>query len=248
MKTILITGCSTGFGRDTARHFATHGWEVVATMRAPSGHAFDEPNVRILRLDVTEPSSIDAVVAEVGSLDAVVNNAGIGLMSVFEGTSGAYVRSIFETNLFGMMSVTRAFLPKLRERRGVVVNVSSSVTHRPLPLLAVYSASKAAMNAFSSSLALELAPLGVRVRVVAPGRAPSTAFGVNARATMQAGGVGVPEPYAAFVEQTLASFTAYDGPVTTSDDVVQAVWQAVTDPASPPMAPAGADAVASARA
>lgn len=244
MKTILITGCSTGFGHATARWFAERGWRVVATMRTPDEALFDGPNVRVLPLDVTDPESIDALAAQVPTVDAVVNNAGVGLMGVFEGAPESHVRSIFETNLFGTMAVSRAFLPALRASRGVLVNVSSSVTVAPFPLLSVYSASKAAMNAFSTSLAIELASVGVRVRVVLPGRAPSTAFGTNARASMAEGGVHVPEPYAPFVEQTLAAFMAYEGPVTTSDEVAEAVWRAVTEPSSPLVAPAGADAVA----
>ena len=113
----------------------------------------------------------------------------------------AGARELFETNTLGLIAMTRAVLPQMRERRaGVIVNVSSSVTLRPLPLLSVYTASKAAVNAFTESLALELEPFGIRARLVIPGRAPDTSFGDNARARMAG---GVLDAYAGFVQRVL---------------------------------------------
>jgi NAD(P)-dependent dehydrogenase (short-subunit alcohol dehydrogenase family) len=247
MQTILITGCSSGFGLDTARTFLERGWRVIATMRTPRADLLPaSAHVQVLPLDVTDAASIEALVARAGPVDALVNNAGVGLLGVFEGTPMAAVRGTFETNLFGAMAVTQAFLPQLRERRdGVVVNVSSSTTLLPLPMVAAYTASKAALNAFTESLALELEPFGVRVRLVLPGSAPDTAFGQNAQAAMRAQGVGVPEPYAEFAQAVFARMAARrGGPHTRAEDVAEAVWRAVTDPAAPLRQPAGADAVA----
>jgi NAD(P)-dependent dehydrogenase (short-subunit alcohol dehydrogenase family) len=112
-------------------------------------------------------------------------------------------------------------------------------------MLAVYTASKAALEAFTHSLALELAPVGVRAHVVLPGSAPETAFGQNARAMMERHGVTVPEAYAAFAQGVFARMGApRTGPVTRSADVVEAIWRAVTDPTTPVRLPAGADAAA----
>ncbi|MEZ4437240.1 MAG: SDR family oxidoreductase [bacterium] len=247
MKTILITGCSSGFGLETARRFLAGGWRVIATMRTPREDVLPaSPRLRVLPLDVTDPESIRAAVAEAGPIDALVNNAGVGLLSVVEGTSMEAVRAIFETNTFGAMAVTRAFVPQLRQRgAGVVVNVSSSTTLAPLPMLAVYTASKAALNAFTECLALELAPFGVRVRLVLPGMAPTTSFGENAFAQMQAEGVEVPEPYAAFRQGVFDEMAAKrSGPLTTSADVADVIWQMVSAPSGPVCRPAGADAVA----
>ena len=109
---------------------------------------------------------------------------------------------MFETNTIGTIAMTQAVLPQLRARRsGVVVNVTSTVTLRPLHLLSVYTASKAAVNAFTESLALELEPFGVRARVVLPGRAPDTAFGDNARVRM---GMNIPEAYGDIAAQVFA--------------------------------------------
>ncbi|QAT87893.1 putative oxidoreductase [Corallococcus coralloides] len=250
MKTILITGCSTGFGLDTARYFLERGWKVIATMRKPREDVLPRSeHLRVLPLDVTDPASIRELVEAAGPIDVLVNNAGVGLMGVFEGTSMETVRGTFETNTFGAMTVTQAFLPGFRQQKsGVIVNVSSGTTLKPLPLLAVYSASKAALNAFTESLALELQPFGVRVSLVIPGRSPETPFAQNAQARTKDQGVSVPEAYAGFVRSIFEQRAAHaSGPVTRSVDVVEAIWRAVNDPSSPLRLPAGADAVEMAR-
>ena len=247
MKTVLITGCSSGFGLEISRYFLAQGWKVIATMRSPRQDLLPpSENLRILALDVTEPDSIRAALDAAGPIDALVNNAGIGWLNALEGTSMEAVSDIFEANTFGTIALTQAVLPQFRERRaGVVVNVSSSVTLKSLPLLSVYTASKAAVNAFTESLALELEPFGIRVRIVLPGRAPETSFGDNARARMQGHGAGFPEAYSAVVADVFAGWENQPATeITRSIDVAEAVWQAVTDPASPMRIPAGADAVA----
>jgi NAD(P)-dependent dehydrogenase (short-subunit alcohol dehydrogenase family) len=242
MKTVLITGCSSGFGLETARYFLDREWKVVATMRTPREDVLPRSErLRVLALDVTDPDSVRQAVEAAGPIDVVVNNAGIGLMSVFEGTSMELAREIFETNTFGTMAVTQAVLPQFRQRRaGVIVNVTSSVTVKPLPLLSVYTASKAAVTAFTESLALELQQFNVRVRLVVPGRSPETPFGANARPRMQG---GIPEPYTEFAQSIFARM-GEPSLVTRSVDVAEAVWRAVNDPSSPLRIPAGADAVA----
>ena len=247
MPTILITGCSSGFGLATARLFATRGWDVVATMRSPRQDILPvSERIRVLPLDVTDAASIASAIGEAGSIDALVNNAGIGFLNALEGTPIETARDIFETNTLGTIAMMQAVLPQMRERRsGVVVNVTSSVTYKPLPLLSAYSASKAAVNAFSDSVAIELEPFGIRVHVVLPGRAPGTSFGDNARARMTS---GFPEPYTNLVQQVFAGWEQESGPVTSAGDVAEAVWQAVTDPSTPAHIPAGEDAIASSKA
>ncbi|MGN3965290.1 SDR family oxidoreductase [Burkholderia gladioli] len=246
-STVLVTGCSSGFGLDIARHFLAQGWRVVATMRTPREDLLPaSERLRVLPLDVTDADSIARCLAAAGPIDALVNNAGVGLLAPLEGTNPASVREVFETNVLGTIAMTQAVLPQFRERRaGVIVNITSTVTLRPLPLLAVYTGSKAAINAFTESLALELAPFEVRVRLVLPGRALATRFGDNARRLM---GDEVPAPYAAFRDRVFASVRDTSTPTTQSSDVAEAVWRAVTDPAAPMRIPAGADAVAAAAA
>lgn len=242
MKTVMITGCSSGFGLEIARHFLDRDWQVVATMRTPRADLLPASSrLRIVALDVTDADSIRAAVAAAGPVDALVNNAGIGVINPLEAVSMDTAHAVFATNTLGTIAMTQAVLPAMRERRaGVIVNVTSAVTLAALPLLAVYSASKAAVNAFTASLALEVESLGIRARLVLPGRAPDTRFGENARALMQG---DVPADYAPLLDKVFGGMRA-PGPVTHADDVVRAVWRAVTDPAAPLRIPAGADAEA----
>jgi NAD(P)-dependent dehydrogenase (short-subunit alcohol dehydrogenase family) len=240
MNTVLVTGCSSGFGLDTASYFLDHGWTVIATMRTPREDLLPpSDHLRILPLDVTDAGSIARAVDAAGPIDVLVNNAGVGMVSPLEGVSMDKIRELIETNTLGTIAMTQAVLPQMREQgSGVIVNVTSGVTFQPLPLMSIYTASKAAVNAFTESVALELEPLGVRV--VIPGRAPETPFGDNARGRM---GLNIPDAYQALAAQMFARFGA-GGDVTYSRDVSEAVWRAATDPTCPMRLPAGADAVA----
>ena len=246
MKTVPITGCSSGYELETARHFHAQGWRVVATMRTPrEGLLPRSDRLRTLPLDVTDPGSIAAAIDAAGPVDALVNNAGIGLFGAFEATPMATIREVFETNTFGVMAMTQAVLPQFRARRaGVLVNVTSSAVLAPMPLVAVYTASKTAIEGFTASLAHELGPFDVRVKLVEPGRGPDTAFARNSGARLE--GL-VPEAYAPYAQSVLADYAA-PGPLTTGSDVAEAVWHAATDASARLHYAAGPDAVALARA
>ncbi|SEF07796.1 Short-chain dehydrogenase [Burkholderia sp. WP9] len=243
MKTVLITGCSSGFGLEIARYFLTRDWQVVATMRTPRADVLPRSDrLRVLALDVTDPESIRKAVVAAGPIDVLVNNAGFGAASPAELIPMATVRDIFETNTFGTIALTQAVLRQFRQRQaGVIVNVTSSVTLKALPLIAAYSASKAAVNAFTESTALEVEPFGVRVRLVLPGRAPDTRFGENARTRIH----GFDHvSYADLAGRVVAGLQDASSPITRAGDVAEAVWRAATDPSSPMRIPAGADAEA----
>jgi NAD(P)-dependent dehydrogenase (short-subunit alcohol dehydrogenase family) len=156
---------------------------VVTTTRSPDAELLPATDrLRILRLEVTDPGSITRTVADAGAIDVLVNNAGFGAPAPIELTAPETTRSSFETNTLGTLAMIPAVLPALRKRRaGVIVNVTSTVTLKPLPLLGVYRASKAAVNALTESLAVEMEPFGVRVHIVLPGRSPEPRFGENAR-------------------------------------------------------------------
>jgi NAD(P)-dependent dehydrogenase (short-subunit alcohol dehydrogenase family) len=243
MKTVLITGCSSGFGLEIARYFLARDWQVVATMRTPRADVLPaSERLCVLALDVTDPESIRKAVEAAGPIDVLVNNAGFGAASPAELVAIETVRDIFETNTFGTIALTQAVVPQFRQRKaGVVVNVTSSVTLKALPLIAAYSASKAAVNAFTESMAVELEQFGVRVRLVLPGRAPDTQFGANARARMQDLDH---EAYADLASQVIAGLRNTSSPITRAEDVAEAVWRAATDASSPMRIPAGADAEA----
>ncbi|MGW2830186.1 SDR family oxidoreductase [Streptomyces sp. NPDC001286] len=243
MNTVLITGTSSGYGQQTARHFHAQGWNVVATMRTPRPGLLPESDrFRVVALDVTDPDSIAAAIEAAGPVDVLVNNAGVPSIGVFEGTPMARVREVFETNTFGVMATTQAVLPQFRERgSGVVVNVTSSVVLGHMPLSAVYKASKMAVEGFTASLALELEPFGVRASTVEPGACLTTNFA--ARATNGASPDElVPEPYRAFAKKAMDEFTGQDL-FTRESDVAETVWRAVHDTTGQLRFPAGPDAV-----
>lgn len=242
MKTVLITGCSSGYGLETARHFHAQGWNVVATMRSPSeGILPSSDRIRVLPLDVTDVRSISAAIEASGPIDVLVNNAGIGVVGAFEATPMLHVRKVFETNTFGVMAMTQAVIPQLRSRRsGVIVNVTSSVTLAPHPLAAAYTASKMAIEGFTGSLAHELAAFDVSVKLVEPGYAPTTRFAQNTDVRIED---LIPEAYAAFAAPIFAAF-AKPAMVTKETDVAEAVWQAANDASGQLRFPAGPDALA----
>ena len=246
MKTVLITGCSSGYGRETALHFHAQGWNVIASMRTPSDEGLPRSaRLRVVALDVTSAESIAAALAASGPIDVLVNNAGIGLFGAFEATPMATVRELFETNTLGVMAMTQAVLPGFRARRsGVVVNVTSSATLAPMPMVAAYTASKVAVEGFTASLAFELAAFEVRVKLVEPGYAPTTRFTSNGAGRMA--GL-IPEAYAPFAERIFAAMGQLSA-VTREVDVAEAVWWAANDETGQLRFPAGADAVALARA
>jgi NAD(P)-dependent dehydrogenase (short-subunit alcohol dehydrogenase family) len=242
MKTVLITGCSSGYGLETARHFLSQGWRVVATMRTPREDLLPRSErLRVLPLDVTQAASIAAALEAAGPVDVLVNNAGIGLFGALEATPMATTREVFETNTFGVIAMTQAVVPQFRARRsGIVVNVTSSATLVPMPLVAVYTASKTAIEGFTASLTHELQAFGVRVKLVQPGYAPTTGFTRNSEERLK--GL-IPEAYAPFAQSVFASLGQMTA-LTTAPDVAEVVWRAVNDASGQLRYPAGADAVA----
>ena len=178
-KIWFITGCSTGFGRELAQQALSRGDRVVLTARKPEqveDIAAKHPDTAlVLPLDVTSEQAIVKAVAEAeahfGQIDVLVNNAGYGYFSAIEEGEDDEVRRQFETNVFGLMSLTRHVLPGMRKRRsGHIVNVSSIGGLVAFPATGYYHATKWAVEGFSESLSKEVAPLGIKVTIVEPGR------------------------------------------------------------------------------
>lgn len=174
----LITGCSTGFGRELAKLVLARGWRAVVTARDPSKVAdiVEGHNGRalVLPLDVTQQVQIDEVVAETkqrfGRIDALVNNAGYGYLAAIEEGEDEAVRAMFETNVFGLIDMTKAVLPVMREQRsGLIVNISSIGGITSFAATGYYHATKYAVEGISESLAIEVKPLGIDVLIVEPG-------------------------------------------------------------------------------
>lgn len=203
-STVLVTGSSSGFGRAIARHFHANGWNVIASMRSPASEAEFTGRDRILvtRLDVQDRSTIGAAIesgiSAFGKIDIVINNAGFGLNGIFEGMPREKIIEQFDVNVFGVMDVTRAILPHFRSRRsGIIVNVSSGVGAFAIPLASQYTASKFALEGFSEAISYELAAVGITVKIVEPGAAPSTGF--PARSGSEAAAFATPADYDTFV-------------------------------------------------
>jgi len=175
-KTVLITGASSGFGRETVKSFAKKGWNVIASMRSPEKETelSGIEGVQVLRLDVTDKNSIreaiEAGIRTFGAIDVLVNNAGYGAFGALEAAPEDVIRQQFEVNLFGLIEVTKAVLPGMRARNsGVIINVSSVGGRMTFPFSTLYHATKFAVEGLTESLQYELNPLGIRLKIVEPG-------------------------------------------------------------------------------
>ncbi|MGW1797433.1 SDR family NAD(P)-dependent oxidoreductase [Streptomyces sp. NPDC001984] len=209
-KTVLITGASTGMGEAATFEYAARDWNVVATMRdtAKANPAFAGlDSVLVTRLDVTDRASIEQAVKEAvehfGAVDAVVNNAGYAQLGVVEEISPDQLRDQFETNVVGMVQVIQAVLPHMRERgSGHILNIGSMGGHVSLPTMAVYCASKSAVQNLTEGLAKEVGPLGIHVTLVEP-----AGYSTNFTANSKRPAVSLPAYAPAYA--AMADFAAY---------------------------------------
>ncbi len=175
-QTIFITGASSGIGKATVNHFQKKGWNVVATMRNTNdGQEFaNQENVLVLPLDVTNEKQIHEAVNKAievfGTIDVLLNNAGYGLGGPLEAIPMAKIRQQFEVNVFGLLAVTQAVLPTMRQQKsGTIVNISSIGGRVTLPLFSLYHGTKWGVEGITEALQYELDPLGIKVRIVEPG-------------------------------------------------------------------------------
>ena len=230
--TVFITGASSGIGAAAARLFADRGWNVAATLRSPEKAPDLGPTDRVatFRLDVTDATSIREAVAATldrfGSVDAVVNNAGFAVVGPFEAATPEEVRRQFDTNVFGLMDVTRAWLPHLRDRgRGTIVNVASVGGRVAFPLYSLYHATKWAVEGFTESLQYELAPIGIRVKIVEPGPIKTDFYGPSADV------VSKPRltAYDAFVARVLPAINKAGMSGASPELVARVIFRAATD-------------------
>lgn len=176
MKTILITGASSGIGRAAAKRFAAEGWNVIATMRSPEKEQeLDQlDHTLVTKLDVQDKASIakaiESGIEKFGRIDVLLNNAGFGVFGAFEASTDEQVKSQFDINVFGVMDVTRSILPHFRENQaGTIINITSQGGRVTFPTCSLYHATKFAVEGFSESLAYELLPQNIRVKIVEPG-------------------------------------------------------------------------------
>jgi NAD(P)-dependent dehydrogenase (short-subunit alcohol dehydrogenase family) len=244
-NTVLITGASSGFGKDAVRLFQKNGWNVIASMRSPEKEAelAGLDNVLLARLDVTDKNSIRKTVEEgiarFGSIDVLVNNAGFGSLGVLEAAPEEVIHQQFDVNLFGLINVTQGILPHMRgNRKGVIINVSSVGGRVAFPYSTLYHATKYAVEGLTESLQFELEPLGIQVKIVEPG-GYKTDFAGRSLATFGAGDLLDYQPaYAEFagkVDNWPMSDRVWE--------VAEAIFEAATDGSRQLRYPVGADAV-----
>jgi NADP-dependent 3-hydroxy acid dehydrogenase YdfG len=173
-RTILITGTSSGFGRETAERLARDGYRVFAAMRDTASRnrshadALRRQKIGVVELDVTDDGSVDraiaSILAEAGKINVLVNNAGIASVGVTEAFTADQAKAIFDTNVIGLLRVTRAVLPSMRrEREGLIINMGSVLGRMTFPFVGIYGASKMAIEALTDSIRLEVSQLGIDV-------------------------------------------------------------------------------------
>lgn len=185
-KTIFITGASSGLGKASAKLFAEMGWTVIATMRQPEKETelTQFSNIHLLKLDVSDIQQISAIAAKaeaISNVDVLLNNAGYGLMGPFEGTSDGQIAQQINTNFLGTILVTKSFLPYFRVRKkGAILSVTSSTANIPYPFVAVYAATKAAIETWTEGLSYELNNFGVTIKTIVPAYM-QTSFGSKAQ-------------------------------------------------------------------
>jgi NADP-dependent 3-hydroxy acid dehydrogenase YdfG len=186
-NTILITGASTGFGRDTAETLKRAGHAVFASMRDPEGknreHAdiLRKQDIEVIELDVTNNDSVERAVRSMldqsSRIDVLINNAGVASAGVTEAFTSEQAQALFDVNVFGLLRVTRAVLPIMRrQKRGLIINIGSILGRVTFPFFGIYGASKFAVEALSDSLRYELSQLGIEVALVQPSAYPTPMY------------------------------------------------------------------------
>ena len=242
--TILITGASSGIGKETAKLFAARGWQVIATMRNPqeSGDLACLDNVFLTKLDVTDSESIakavEAGLERFGKIDALLNNAGYGAYGPLEASTMERIRRQFDTNVIGLLETTKAVLPHLRKQgSGTIINISSIGGQMAFPLGSLYHGTKFAVEGLSESLYYELEAVGIRVKLVEPGMIATDFAG-------RSFDMANDESLSGYQPVVKGLFGSWSKELKTSEPIVVAevIWKAATDGASTLRYRAGADA------
>ena len=242
-KTIFITGASSGLGKATAKLFQNKGWNVIATMRNPKNETelSTLKNLTVLPLNVTDTEQINSTVTDILNrfeVDVVLNNAGYGLIGPLEAFSDQQINDQIQTNLFGVINVTRAFLPYFREKKkGMFINVTSTFGLLGYPTCSIYNASKFAVDGFSEGLSHELAQFGISVKVTAPGGMQTDFAGRSLQGAAHGAYIQLTEKVSeGYSEEQLANYTK-------AEDVAEVIFGAATDGKSQFRYIAGNDAI-----
>lgn len=243
MKTIFITGTSSGLGKAAARLFHDKGWHVIATMRDTSkaNDLSELEGVTILPLDISDPAQISIAAAKaiaLGDIDVVLNNAAYGALGPLESMTDEQVIKQVDTNLLGAIRITQAFLPHFREKKsGLFVNITSIAALVTFPFASLYNTVKWGLQGFSEAMSYELKPFGVQIKTIAPGFIHS-AFGANIQLTST-------PAYQTLLDRNMEIVTSSMNPETsgsTPEEIAAVVYEAATDGKDQVLYVAGADA------
>lgn len=228
-KTIFITGASSGLGKAAAKLFQEKGWNVIATMRQPEKETelTSLENVKVMALDVTKSLQLKETINQIlaaENVDVVLNNAGYGLIGPLESFSEEQIENQLQTNLFGVINVTRAFVPYFRERKsGTFINITSTFGLLGYPTCSIYNASKFAVDGFSEGLAYELAQFGIKVKVVAPGGMQTDFAGRSLQGGLHEAYQGlIAKVSEGYSEEQIANYTK-------AETVAEIIYDAATD-------------------
>lgn len=235
-RSVLVTGASRGLGMATASALSQAGWRVIAGARDPSGVVYDDPSITVVPLDVTDHATVRSAVDAAqdiagGALDAVVNNAGYALLGPLETLDMDDIRVQFETNVFGALAVTQAALPAMRAAGGGrILFVSSVGAHLSTPMVGLYRATKAAVNAMADTLRVEVRPFGIRILCIEPGMV-DTGFSASAQRDALSLDSG---PWATMATQTVGGLRKWREWVNLTADQVAGDIVGLLDAEDPP--------------
>lgn len=234
-KVILVTGASSGIGKETVKLFQSKNWRVAATMRSPE-KVRDLTNIAdviCIKLDVTDISSINSAITETlekfGRIDAVVNNAGYAVVGPFEAATPEQIERQFQTNVFGLMNVCRGIIPYFRsQKRGHIVNIASVGGRMTFPLYSLYNSTKWAVEGFSESLQYELEQFNIRVKIIEPGPIRTDFYDRSQDVTRQDGLTA----YDSLISRAIPNMEKAGETAPGGSIVAQTVYDAVTDGSS----------------
>jgi short-subunit dehydrogenase len=233
-KTVLITGTSSGIGKEASKYFNEQGWNVIATMRSPEKeHEIESSDsILLIKLDVQDQKSIGSAINEgmkrFGRIDLLINNAGYGQSGVFEAITPEKIQNQFDVNVFGTMNVIRGILPHFRAiKSGMILNVSSGAGKFTLPLISIYAASKFALEGFSEALSYELASQNIIIKIVEPG-------GVSTNFSKVSSEEFAHDPeltdYARFIDKAGKIFSSWrNAKISKPHEVAEAIYNAAND-------------------
>lgn len=244
-KTIFITGASSGIGKATVELFSKNGWQVAATMRTPEKSKELEKlaGVKLYQLDVQEEASIDkainAAIKDFGKIDVLLNNAGFGAIGVFEAATPEQIKHQFDTNVFGVMNVTRAILPHFRKNKaGKILTVSSVGGRVTFPIYSLYHSTKWAVEGFMESLHYELRPFGIQIKLIEPGPIKTDFYGRSQELHKK------PElkAYDRYMDIVYGNVAAAGANAQGPEVVAAKIWKAANDSSSKMRYPVGGNA------